>query len=201
MARLPQPGSDTDTWGNVLNDFLSVEHNSDGSLKSTGSLAAKADDTTVVHNIGNETVAGIKTFTSSPVVPTPASSNQAASKTYVDSNAIAPINGGGETFHDIGNSGAAVTIDLANGNVQKITLTATCTVTLLSPASGSYRSLLLYVFQDGAGSHTITWPSSLNWGTPGTPILSTTAGKMDKILLDTVDGGVTWYGAAGPGGF
>jgi hypothetical protein len=33
MARLPQPGGDSGTWGDILNDFLDVEHNPDGSLK------------------------------------------------------------------------------------------------------------------------------------------------------------------------
>lgn len=33
MTRLPQPGGDDDTWGSILNDFLTVEHNTDGSLK------------------------------------------------------------------------------------------------------------------------------------------------------------------------
>src|SRR5688572_21183678 len=33
MARLPVPGSDNGTWGSVLNDFLGVEHTTDGSLK------------------------------------------------------------------------------------------------------------------------------------------------------------------------
>lgn len=32
MARLPIPGSDDSTWGEVLNDFLLHEHNPDGSL-------------------------------------------------------------------------------------------------------------------------------------------------------------------------
>jgi hypothetical protein len=32
-SRLPVPGADDGTWGNVLNDFLSIEHNGDGSLK------------------------------------------------------------------------------------------------------------------------------------------------------------------------
>ena len=41
MARLPQPGSDSGTWGSILNDFLAVEHNSDGTLKSSGTLASK----------------------------------------------------------------------------------------------------------------------------------------------------------------
>ncbi len=30
MARLPQPGADNGVWGAVLNAFLSVEHNGDG---------------------------------------------------------------------------------------------------------------------------------------------------------------------------
>jgi hypothetical protein len=110
-------------------------------------------------------------------------------------------NGGGETFFDAGNSGTAITLNLANGNVQKLTLTGNCTITLTSPASGAFRSLLLYVFQDGTGSRTITWPASVKWGTAGAPTLSTAASKMDKILLDTVDGGTNWYGSAGPGGY
>jgi hypothetical protein len=110
-------------------------------------------------------------------------------------------NGGGETYSDAGNSGTAITINLANGNVQKVTLTGNCTFTLTAPATGAYRSMLLYLFQDGTGSRTVTWPASVKWGTAGAPVLSTAASKMDKILLDTVDGGTTWYGAAGPGGF
>lgn len=33
MTRLPTPGGDAGTWGNVLNDFLNTAHNSDGTLK------------------------------------------------------------------------------------------------------------------------------------------------------------------------
>jgi len=32
-ARLPTPGADDGIWGDLLNDFLAVEHNKDGSLK------------------------------------------------------------------------------------------------------------------------------------------------------------------------
>src|SRR3989344_6949464 len=80
MARLPVPGSDDGTWGDILNEFLEVGHNSDGSLKS------------VVKTSGNQTVGGIKTFSSSPQVPTPNSSDDATNKDYVDS-----IAGGGAT--------------------------------------------------------------------------------------------------------
>ncbi len=89
MARLPTPGSDDGTWGDILNEFLKVEHNTDGTLKPAGSLADKADDTDVVHASGDETVGGVKTFSSPPVVPTPTASAQAASKAYVDSSVAA----------------------------------------------------------------------------------------------------------------
>lgn len=33
MSRLPRPGDDSGTWGDILNDFLLVSHNEDGTLK------------------------------------------------------------------------------------------------------------------------------------------------------------------------
>ena len=80
MARLPNPGGDSGTWGTLLNDFLSVEHNADGTLKirSDGTLDGNVKTT------GAQTVGGVKTFTSSPVVPTPTTGTQAANKDYVD---------------------------------------------------------------------------------------------------------------------
>ena len=44
-------------------------------------------DTKTVKLTGNETIAGIKTFTSSPIVPTPTTDFQVATKEYVDSRA------------------------------------------------------------------------------------------------------------------
>lgn len=38
MARLPSPGSDSGSWGNILNDFLSVELDSDGTLKRAATI-------------------------------------------------------------------------------------------------------------------------------------------------------------------
>jgi hypothetical protein len=44
MARLPVPGSDDGEWGDILNDFLLVEHNDDGSLIK-GDLIENAEST------------------------------------------------------------------------------------------------------------------------------------------------------------
>jgi len=87
--RLPTPGSDDGAWGTILNDFLTVEHNPDGTLKASGSLASKANDSAVIHTTTNETVADTKTFSVSPVVPIPTLGSQATNKTYVDSTVSA----------------------------------------------------------------------------------------------------------------
>lgn len=41
MARLPIPGSDNGTWGDVLNDYLLVAHSNDGALKDNSITNAK----------------------------------------------------------------------------------------------------------------------------------------------------------------
>jgi hypothetical protein len=41
MPRLPQPGTDDGIWGDLLNEFLLVEHTDDGSLRLDKTLAVK----------------------------------------------------------------------------------------------------------------------------------------------------------------
>lgn len=40
MARLPQPGGDAGNWGNILNDYLSQSHDTDGTLKDNAVTAS-----------------------------------------------------------------------------------------------------------------------------------------------------------------
>ncbi len=47
MPRLPQPGADAGSWGDILNDFLAQAHNSDGTLKSGSVSTAALPDATV----------------------------------------------------------------------------------------------------------------------------------------------------------
>lgn len=58
MARLPIPGGDDNTWGNVLNEFLSTAHNSDGSIKDSA-ISGNADiaaNTAARHTHSNQAV-------------------------------------------------------------------------------------------------------------------------------------------------
>ena len=83
-ARLPIPGQDGGSWGEILNNFLLVEHNNDGTLKAGSFIAGKANDADVVHKAGVEVIAGQKTFSTNPIVPLPSSLLHASNKMYVD---------------------------------------------------------------------------------------------------------------------
>ena len=52
MARLPVPGSDDNTWGDVLNTFLHVAHNNDGTLISNALSSAGAEMTSAKGQAG-----------------------------------------------------------------------------------------------------------------------------------------------------
>lgn len=43
MTRLPQPGADANTWGDILNQFLEQSHNDDGTLKTSSVSASGAE--------------------------------------------------------------------------------------------------------------------------------------------------------------
>lgn len=69
------------------------------------------------------------------------------------------LNAGSVTFigeYDNGSSGAAKTLSLANGTKQKITLTASTTLTIVSGGSGvgHYQIRLI---QDSTGGHAVTF--------------------------------------------
>jgi len=60
-------------------------------------VGTKANDNAVVKLTGDQTVAGVKTFSSSPVVPTPTTDFQASTKKYVDDAAFAGVGDASET--------------------------------------------------------------------------------------------------------
>ncbi len=116
MARLPQPGADDGTWGDILNEFLEAAHNSDGTLKDTGLVAAKAPKNN-------------PTFTGTVTVPTPSSNSDAATKAYVDAtvssgtpDADASTKGKIQLAGDLGGTADAPTVP---GLANKVSTTVT----------------------------------------------------------------------------
>ena len=102
----------------------------------------------------------------------------------------------GETCVENLTSGATDTIDLTDGNVHDVTLTANCTFTFSNPpADGTSGAFTLFLNQDGTGSRTATWPSEVKWAGGTAPTLTTTASRTDILVFTTIDAGTIWYGA------
>jgi len=89
------------------------------------------------------------------------------------------------------NTSTAYTVDLANGSVQILTLTGNCTFTFPTATAGKGFTMLLK--QDGTGSRTVTWPSSVKWPASTAPTITSTASKGDKFVF--VGDGTYWWGS------
>ena len=86
------------------------------------------------------------------------------------------------------NSSTAITLNLANGTMQDITLTGSPTITMPTPAAGKSFLLLL---RTGTGSFTVTW-STVKWAGGTAPTITSTASRMD--IFSFFSDGTNWYG-------
>ena len=105
-----------------------------------------------------------------------------------------PALAGNVDYFDVGNSGSAVTINWNNGATQKVTLTASTTLTFSNGYVGT--PCTLYLVQDATGLRLVTWPASVKWVT--VPTLSTLGNKRDIIGL-MYDGTNWWAWSIGIG--
>ena len=87
------------------------------------------------------------------------------------------------------NSGTAITLDLANGTVQIITLTGNATITMPTATSG--KSFVMFLRQDATGGRTVTW-STVKWPGGTAPTITATASRQD--ILSFFADGTNWYG-------
>lgn len=86
------------------------------------------------------------------------------------------------------NSSTAITLNLANGTVQIITLTGSPTITMPTAVSGKSFILML---KTGSGSYAVTW-STVKWPGGTAPTVTTTASRQD--IYSFFSDGTNWYG-------
>lgn len=93
MARLPQPGSDNGTWGTILNEYLQVEHNNDGTLKlrDQNLFAKKSDLATKADTSSLAPIATSGSYTDLTNTPTIPDISTKADITYVDTKTDAKV--------------------------------------------------------------------------------------------------------------
>lgn len=73
--------------------------------------------------------------------------------------------------------GATVTFNLSLGNLHQVTLGGNRTLALSNASTG--QCFIIRLIQDGGGSRTVTWFSTIKWPRGVTPTLTTTGGKTD----------------------
>lgn len=77
--------------------------------------------------------------------------------------------------------GATVTFNMASSNVHTVTLAGNRTLAVSNVTVGQWFVVILK--QDGTGSRTVTWFSTINWAGGTTPTLTTTADYSDTFVF------------------
>ena len=89
-------------------------------------------------------------------------------------------------------SGTTPTVDCEAGNFFSLSTTGNTTFTFSNPpASGTGFGFSLKV--TAGGTHTLTWPSSVDWAGGAAPD-APASGETDMYVFVTHDGGTNWYG-------
>jgi hypothetical protein len=166
MSRLPVPGADDGAWGNILNDFLAVEHDSVGALK----LRTDGTFEPATHK-----------GAASGYAPLNASSKVPAANLPVTLPPV-PLT-----------DAATIATDASLGNHFRVTLGGNRTLgNPTNPTDG--QKILWELIQDGTGTRTITLDTNFALGTDITAVtLTTAAGKRDFLGAVYNAGAGKWY--------
>ena len=100
-----------------------------------------------------------------------------------------------ETVNAVGNTIAATTINIANGNAVTATLAANTQFTFNVGTLTGAIAFTLFLTNDATAGRSITWPLTVRWQDGIAPTRTTTANRTDVWSFFTTDGGTNWYGA------
>lgn len=194
-ARLPQPGSDDGTWGDILNSFLQVSHDASGNLL-TAAIQAAGGVTSVN---GKTPTSGAVTLTPSDIGPGDAISLQGTAV-----NGSAPSDG--QTLQYSASSSAWVPATVtSSGSVSDATTGAKGIVqlggdlggTASSPSVLKVKGVTLPASAPTTGQVlTATSASATAWSTPASAPVTSVAGKTGVVTLTASDVGADASGAA-----
>lgn len=137
--------------------------------------------------LSDETGSGSAVFATSPTLVTPVLG--AATATSITSPTVqaatnASVNLASGTYNTIQtytpSAAGTATLDLSKGNIHHITMPAgNITIALSNGTAG--QCFIIRILQDGTGSRTVTWFTTIRWTGGSAPLLTTTASKADSF--------------------
>lgn len=203
MSRLPIPGGDDGTWGNVLNDFLGQEHNSDGTQKTlsiakggTGATdvpTARANLATISNADSRLTDARTPTGTAAGVLsgsyPNPGFATDMATQAELDAHATsaAPHSSSGDlAFAADSDANGAGDIIFKSGGVERSRISASL-MTLQAPLNlvGSTGTIFT-IGRPDAGTVTPDFLFDNNWKLKTKGLLLAEIGDTPDLALRAV---------------
>lgn len=162
-----------------------------------------SDGTNYIAFLGTNTAAGSGTVTTFSCVTangvscsvanattTPAATFTLAAITPTTVYATAAVVGGSVALSV---SGGAIATNAALGNHFRVTPAHSASTTMSAPSNPIDGQKITYeLVQDGTGSGTISWNAVFNFGTSGSPTLTTTANKRDIVGFVYSSDKVNW---------
>ncbi len=146
MARLPQPGGDNGNWGEILNSFLEVSFNADGTLRGSAVGATGPQGTSVIGATGAQGPTGPgggATGATGPnsidIYSTPINSGTSGRVLYDNSSTIGELATTGSGNVVLANSPLLTTPSLGVASatsINKVSLTTPVTGSVLTIADG-----------------------------------------------------------------
>jgi len=202
MARLPTPGGDVGNWGTILNGFLQVSLNDDGTilpaaLEQAGALVAANNLSDIVSAASARTNLGL----GSAATQDASAFDAAGAATTAQSNAEAfamPKAGGTPFTGPVAPKvvamayAATMTPNASQGDTYAVTLTGNATIDAPTNANLDGQIIKFRLTQGTGGGYTITWGAGYDFGAASTPTLTTTAGKFDVVGFEYVAAASVW---------
>jgi hypothetical protein len=144
-------------------------------LTASQTLTNKTLTTPIIASISNSGTVTIPTGTNTLVGR--ATTDTLTNKTLTSPAINTPTTTGPSATITTATDGATVTFNLSNGPIHTVTLGGNRTLALSNSAAG--KVFVLRLVQDGTGSRTVTWFSTIKWTGGSAPTLTTTASKID----------------------
>jgi hypothetical protein len=166
----------TPTSGTLTNcTNLPISTGVSGLGSGVATFLATPSSANLASAVTDETGSGALVFGTSPTLSNPTVTN------YV------------ETYYNIGTVGATVTLNLANGTFQNLTLTSATALTVTMPTATAGKSFILIVRQPASGTATTVTFTGVKWPASTAPTITATLGRAD--ILAFFSDGTNWYGS------